>query len=348
MWLLILSFSFAVIISAFCSLTEAVLYSVSWTYIENLRKQGKAAGKILYKLKMDIDKPITAILTLNTVANTAGASIAGAAAASVFGEHSLIYFSLVFTLTILFFSEIIPKTVGVLYNRFFASMLAKPLMGLVILFNPVIFFIGFVIKFLEKGKKGVNASEEEVLALVSLSRKVGVIKQFEEKFISNVLKLDQKRVMDIMTPRTVIFSLPGEKRVLEVMDVDNMWPYSRVPVYFNDDIEDIRGIIYRVDVLKALVKGEKNKQLKDLMKPVHFVLETITLDRLLLKFLESRIPMAIVIDEYGGLAGLVTLEDIVEEILGKEIVDETDFITDMRKFAQQKKEEKMANISLSK
>ncbi len=348
MWLLILSFGFAVIISAFCSLTEAVLYSVSWTHIENLRKQGKGVGDILYKLKMDIDKPITAILTLNTVANTAGASIAGAAAASVFGEHRLVYFSIVFTLTILFFSEIIPKTVGVLYNRSFSSILARPLLALVIVFNPLIFVISFVIKFIERGKKGVYASEEEVLALVSLSRKVGKIKQFEENFISNVLKMDEKRVMDVMTPRTVIFSLPAEKRVSEVMNVDNMWPYSRVPVYFNDDIDDIRGIIYKVDVLKALIKGEKDKQLKELIKPVHFVLETITLERLLFRFLESRVPMAIVIDEYGGIAGLVTLEDIVEEILGKEIVDETDFITDMRKFAQQKKAEKITKMSYPK
>ncbi|WP_461834810.1 hemolysin family protein [Desulfothermus sp.] len=344
MWLLSISFALAVGISALCSLTEAVLYSVSWSYIETLRKNGKKTGEILFQLKSNIDRPITAILTLNTVANTAGASIAGAAAISVFGEKNLYIFSIVFTLTILFFSEIIPKTVGVLYNRTFAQILARPLLGLVVLFLPVINIISFIIRFLEKGKKGIDTSEEDVLALVSLSRKTGVIKQFEEKYIHNVLKLDKKRVMQVMTPRTVMFSLPAEMSIEESIDVDKMWPYSRVPIFFNGDIEDIRGIVYKIDVLRYLIKGEGEKKLHELKKPVHFVLETITLDRLLVTFLESRIPMAIVLDEYGGISGLITLEDILEEMLGKEIVDETDKVEDMRTLAEKKKQEILSKI----
>ncbi|GAB6161453.1 hemolysin family protein [Desulfothermus naphthae] len=344
MWLLAISFALAVGISSLCSLTEAVLYSVSWSYIETLRKKGKKTGDILFQLKSNIDRPITAILTLNTVANTAGASIAGAAAVSVFGEKNLYIFSIVFTLTILFFSEIIPKTVGVLYNRTFAQILARPLLGLVVLFLPLINIISFTIKFLEKGKKGVDTSEEDVLALVSLSRKTGVIKQFEEKYIHNVLKLDNQRIMQVMTPRTVMFSLPAEMSIKDSIDVDNMWPYSRVPIFFNGDIEDIRGIVYKVDVLRYLIKGEGEKKLYELKKPVHFVLETITLDRLLVTFLESRIPMAIVLDEYGGISGLITLEDILEEILGKEIVDETDKVEDMRTLAENKKQEILSKI----
>lgn len=344
MWLLAISFALAVGISSLCSLTEAVLYSVSWSYIETLRKKGKKTGDILFQLKSNIDRPITAILTLNTVANTAGASIAGAAAISVFGEKNLYIFSIVFTLTILFFSEIIPKTVGVLYNRTFAQIVARPLLGLVVLFLPLINIISFTIKFLEKGKKGVDTSEEDVLALVSLSRKTGVIKQFEEKYIHNVLKLDNKRIMQVMTPRTVMFSLPAEMSIKDSIDVDNMWPYSRVPIFFNGDIENIRGIVYKVDVLRYLIKGEGEKKLYELKKPVHFVLETITLDRLLVTFLESRIPMAIVLDEYGGISGLITLEDILEEILGKEIVDETDKVEDMRTLAENKKQEILSKI----
>ncbi len=340
MWLLILSFGCAVLISALCSLTEATLYSVSWSYIESLRKKGSPTGEILFKLKSNIDRPITAILTLNTVANTAGASIAGAAAMSVFGKENLFYFSIVFTITILFFSEIIPKTVGVLYNRTLATILARPLMGVVVLFLPVINSISFIIKFLEKGRlKETDTSEEDVLALVSLSRKKGVLKHFEEKYIQNVLNLDKKRIMDAMTPRTVIFSLPAEIAVEEAMDVDKMWPYSRVPIFFDGDREDIKGIVYKVDVLRCLVKGDGKKKLYELKRPVHFILETITLDKLLLKFLESRIPMAIVLDEYGGISGLITLEDILEEILGKEIVDETDNVEDMRKLAKKKKQQ---------
>jgi len=215
---------------------------------------------------------------------------------------------------------------------------------LVFLFLPVINGISFIIKFLERGRKELETSEEDVLALVSLSRKTGVLKHFEEKYIHNVLELDKKRVMHVMTPRTVIFSLPAENTLKESINLDKMWPYSRIPIFFNGDIEDIRGIVYKVDVLRYLVKGEGEKKLKDLMKPVHFFLETLTLDRVLLKFLESRIPMAIVLDEYGGISGLITLEDILEEILGKEIVDETDRVEDMRELAKRKKQEILTKI----
>ncbi len=338
-WLLALSFSLAVGISALCSLTEAVLYSVSWSYIETLRKKGKYPGELLYRLKTNIDEPITAILTLNTIANTAGASIAGAAAASVFGKDYVVYFSIVFTLTILFFSEIIPKTVGVLYNRFLATILARPLQILVFLFLPIIGAIGFLIRFLEKGSRRVETSEEDVLALVSLSRKSGVLKNFEEKYIHNVLELDNKRVVEVMTPRTVMFTLPAEMKIGDALNVENMWAYSRVPIYFNNDPEDIRGIVYKVDVLKYLVKDCRDKTLGELVKNVHFFPEAVTLDKALLKFLESRIPMAIVIDEYGGISGLITLEDILEEILGKEIVDETDTVEDMKTLALKKRKQ---------
>ncbi len=347
MWLLIISFSLAVGISALCSLTEAVLYSVSWSYIESLRKKGRYPGELLYRLKSNIDEPITAILTLNTIANTAGASIAGAAAAGVFGRENVVYFSIVFTLTILFFSEIIPKTVGVLYNRFLATVLARPLRLLVFVFLPVINAIGFLIRFLEKGSKRLETSEEDVLALVSLSRKTGVLKRFEERYIHNVLELDKKRVAEVMTPRTVMFTLPAEMEIGDALNVEDMWSYSRVPIYFNNDPEDIRGIVYKVDVLKYLVKGASKKKLGELLKNVHFFPEAVTLDRALLRFLESRIPMAIVIDEYGGISGLITLEDILEEILGKEIVDETDVVEDMKSLALKRKEELLMDGEVS-
>lgn len=338
---LILAVLFAVGVSAFCSLTEAVLYSVPWSHIETLRKQGKATGQLLYKLRSRVDEPITAILTLNTVANTAGAAVAGAAAATVFGEDSMLWFSLVFTLMILFFSEIIPKTLGVLHNRVLSSVLAKPLNLLVLLLWPVIRSINLVVRVLSKNKMGPQASEEDLRALASLTRKTGALKRFEELSIHNILNLDTKTVEEVMTPRTVIFSLPADSTVAEVWNAKNIWPHSRVPVYSNEDQEDIVGIVYRREVLQALAQDQDDKKLKELMKPVHFILENLTLDRVLVTFLESRLHLAVVLDEYGGLAGLITLEDILEEILGNEIMDETDQVADMRQLALQRKMKKM-------
>jgi CBS domain containing-hemolysin-like protein len=334
---LVLAVVLAVGISALCSVTEAVLYSVPWSYIENLRRQGKRSGDLLYNLRLDVDKPITAILTLNTVANTAGAAIAGAAAVGVFGENVLFYFSLVFTLCILIFSEIIPKTLGVLYTRFFATFLARPLYGLVLGMKPIIWGCSFMVKLLGKRKKGPETSEEDVRAMVSLTRKAGILKPYEEMSIHNILTLDSRAVSDIMTPRTVIFSLPAHKTVAEAWNTKIVWPHSRIPVYENGDFEDVVGIVYRREVLQALAEDQDDKKMSQLMKPVHFVLETLPLDRLLVQFLESRIHMAVVLDEYGGLAGLVTLEDVLEEILGNEIVDETDQVRDMQELARQRK-----------
>ncbi len=339
---LILAVLFAVGVSALCSLTEAVLYSVPWSHIENLRKQGKTVGHLLYKLRSRVDEPITAILTVNTVANTAGAAVAGAAAASVFGQGSLIWFSLVFTLMILLFSEIIPKTLGVLYNRRLSTLIAQPLNYLVLTLWPAIKGISYLIGVISKNKMGPEASEEDVRALASLTRKSGVLKRFEELSIHNILTLDTKTVEQVMTPRTVIFSLPAESTVAEVWNSKDIWPHSRIPVYSSEDQEDIIGIVYRREVLQALAQDQDNKKLKELMKPAHFLLESLTLDRVLVTFLESRLHLAVVLDEYGGLAGLVTLEDILEEILGNEIMDETDQVADMRELALQRKMKKMA------
>jgi len=346
MFTLILSVSLAILISSYCSLAEAVLYSVPWSYIESLRKSGKKSGELLYKLRRDVDEPITAILTLNTVAHTVGAAVAGAAAAKVFGENSVFVFSIVFTLLILILSEIIPKTIGVLYNRFFSVFLAASLRMLVFLFYPVIISTSFIVTILGKNRaRGPDTSEEDLRSLASLTRKTGVLKQFEEHYIHNILALDTKMVREVMTPRTVIFSLPEEKTVSEVWDGQNIWPYSRVPVYENDDPEEVIGIVYRREVLEALAEGKGDLQLRELMKPAHFTLETLTLDRVLIKFLGSRLHLAIVLDEYGGLSGLISLEDILEEILGREIIDETDQVANMRELALQRKHNVLKNTS---
>jgi len=337
MWELIIAVALASGISAVCSVAEAVIYSVSWTFIERLKGLGRKSGQVLHELRSNIEQPITAILTLNTIANTAGAAVAGAAAAEVFGQENLFYFSIFFTLFILIFSEIIPKTIGVVYNEKLAPVFAKPLLYLVLFLKPVISLCRFLVKFIEKKKVTPPVSEEDLLAVISLTRKAGAIKPYEEQSIQNILSLDKKTVKDIMTPRMVVFSLPAHLTVAEARKAKTIWPHSRIPVYADDDPEDIVGIVYRREVLEALANDQDELKLEDLMKPVHFVLESLTLDRLLIKFLESRMHLFVVLDEYGGVAGVVTLEDVLEEILGKEIVDETDQVVDMRQLAREQR-----------
>ncbi len=333
---LILAVGLAVGISALCSIMEAALYALPWSYIERLRREGKRSGHVLFKLRTQIERPISAVLTLNTIANTAGASIAGAAAIKVFGAESMGFFVAAFTAAILVFSEILPKTIGVAYSRQLMPVLARPLEGLVWLFTPVIWITGYLGRKV-RPSDAPKTTEEDITAVVSLTRKSGVIQPYEEVTIRNILSLDTKTVSDIMTPRTVVFSLPAQISVSDARNIKNFWHYSRVPVYDNDDPEDVVGMVLRRDVLETLADDHYDARINELMQPVRFVVETLTLDRLLVKFLESRTHLFVVLDEYGGVAGVVTLEDVLEEILGKEIVDETDEVEDMRALARKRR-----------
>ena len=336
---LVLAVGLAVVLSAFCSMSEAALYSVPWSWIERLRKSGRASGELLFTLRSNIEKPITAVLTLNTIANTAGAAVAGAAAASVFGAEDLWLFTAIFTVVILIFGEILPKTVGVAYCRPVSAFIARPMKLMILALLPIIWAGGFLARLVSGRRKTPVSSEEDLRAVVSLTRREGIINPLEELSITNILSLDRKTASDAMTPRTVVFSLPAEMTVAETRGQGKgVWPHSRIPVHAADDPENIVGIVYRREVLEALANDQDDKRLSDLAKPVRFVLDTMTLDRVLVKFLESRMHLFVVLDEYGGVSGVITLEDVLEEILGKEIIDETDQVADMRELARTRRE----------
>jgi CBS domain containing-hemolysin-like protein len=337
---LVVAVAAAVLISAFCSMSEAALYSVPWSWIERLRKNGRPSGELLFALRSNVEKPITAILTLNTIANTAGAAVAGAAASAVFGAEDLWLFTALFTVVILAIGEILPKTVGVAYSRPVSVAIAAPLKYLILALLPIIWAGGLLARLVSPRRKDPMSSEEDLRAVVSLTRREGIIKPLEELSIKNILSLDRKTASDIMTPRTVVFSLPAQMTVAEARgDRGVVWPHSRIPVFDADDPENIVGIVYRREVLEALANDQDDVRLSDLMKPVRFVLDTMPLDRVLVKFLESRMHLFVVLDEYGGVSGVVSLEDVLEEILGKEIVDETDQVADMRELARTRREE---------
>ncbi|MGE4296462.1 MAG: hemolysin family protein [Desulfovibrionaceae bacterium] len=336
---LILWAGLAISISALCSVAEATLYSVPWSAIENLRKQGRRSGHILYDLRTDIEKPISAILTLNTIANTAGASLAGASAAKAFGSDVLGMFAALFTLSILVFSEILPKTLGVAYCRQIAPALARPMRALVWLLMPLIWITGSMARLLRPRTARPVSTEEDIRAIVSLTRRSGLIKPYEEVAIRNILSLDCRTVHDIMTPRTVVFSLSADLSMSDARSMRDFWHYSRIPVYDNNDQEDIVGLVYRRSIMEALANDQFTLRVVDIMRPVKFVLETLSLDRLLAELLDSRTHLCVVLDEYGGLAGVVTLEDVLEEILGQEIMDETDTVQDLRELARSQRKQ---------
>lgn len=332
---LILAVSLAISISAVCSLFEAVLYSVPLRQLEAMVQAGKPGGKILKGLRRNVERPISAILTLNTIANTAGAAFAGAAATAVFGHRWLGYFSALFTLAILIFSEIIPKTAGVVYGRSLVNVVAYPIKGLVWIMAPATWLTRLITRLISRDKREEAITAEEIQVMARLSRRTGGILYYQEQTIERILTLQEKMVKDVMTPRTVVFSLSKHLTVKEAISVARGWEHSRIPVYAQG-IEDVVGVVHTKDILIALAKGMEAKNLTELMRPMHFVAETARLNEVLAEFLELRQHLFAVIDEYGGLSGIISLEDILEEILGREIVDESDKVADKQELARQR------------
>lgn len=333
---LILAIAVAVTVSFLCSLAEAALYAIPWSAIENLRKDGRASGEALYKMRSNIDKPIAVILTLNTIANTAGSTVAGAAFLAAFGSENMAIFATFFTILILAIGEIMPKTLGVAKAEPIARIMARPLIFTVKILTPVLWFTSLLTRLFSQKNDGPQISEDDIRAIASLSRQAGRIKPYEESFIRNVLALDQKRVHQIMTPRTVVFSLPEDMTVEDAYKMPQIWHFSRIPVY-GDDNEDLVGLVERRTLGQCYADGKTGARLDEIMRPLHFVLESMPLDLLLRDMLKERVHLFAVTDEYGGLAGVVSLEDILEEILGSEIMDESDNVADLRALARERR-----------
>ncbi len=334
MFHLVLAVAVAITVSALCSVFEAVLYSTPRSHVEVMARSGKLSGRIFKSLKKDIHQPITAILTLNTIANTMGAAVAGASAAVVFSEHYLGLFSVLFTTAILIFSEILPKTAGVAYSRALAPWVALPLQGLVKVMAPITWLIQAITRLLFGQGPESLVSVEEIEAIAAMSRKAGAIDPQQELVIANILSLKNKTVRQAMTPRTVTFAISSHLSVEEAMDRKDEWHlHSRVPVY-DKNADDIVGLVLRKDVLLSASEGRGQRPLSALMHSVHFVPESAPLTTTLLEFFERRRHLFVVVDEYGSFTGVISLEDIIEEIMGQEIMDETDPVKSMRELAR--------------
>lgn len=342
---LLIVVSIVLVTSALCSLFEAVLYSVPLSHVEALVADGRRSGRVLKKLRDKVEAPITAILSLNTISNTAGAAVAGALASRVLGPERLVFFSVAFTVAILLLSEVVPKTAGVIYARPFARFVARPLQILTWLFSPVVWIIGFVTRVVASAGSSEEISAEEIVTLARLGLRSGVIDEGESKVIENALTLRTKTVREVLTPRSVTFSLDQDLTVGQAHGKRRIAVHSRFPV-FDEDPNDICGLVESQDVLAAAARDEMETTLKELSRPIHLVPETLTLDRALGSFLKTHDHLFGVIDEFGGFAGVVTLEDVVEELLGREIVDASDLVPDMRELARVKRDALMVGRSV--
>jgi CBS domain containing-hemolysin-like protein len=333
--LFITSVAVVLIVSALCSLSEAALYAVAPAYVRQLAESSSPQGKILTRFKENMGPPITAILILNTVANTAGAAVAGAQARLLFGEAALLWFAAAFTLAVLVLSEVIPKVIGVSRNRAVSRMIAVPLNGIVRVLWPFVWLTRRFSDAIASGREPL-APESEVHRIADLSAEEGSILPSEAALVKNVLRMDEIKARDIMTPRTVVFKESDDLTVKEISKDAWALPHARIPIHDANDSDNWTGLVLRRDILACLGRDQFDVTLKSLAKPLGFVPETLPGNELLNLIIRGRKHLFGVIDEYGNIIGIVTLEDVLESLIGEEIVDETDKVVDMREVARKR------------
>ncbi len=333
--LLLLYFFGAVAISFVCSILESVLLSVSMAYISVLEKDRPNIGKILKSHKMEINKSLASILILNTIANTLGAAVVGAQAESLYGTGAVFYVSIILTFAILFFSEIIPKTIGAVYWKSLAPTAAYIIRFFIWLTYPIILMTLFVTNRISKGDDSINLTKEELIESTLLSEDEGLLGEKESDVIENILLLDKIRIKEILTPRTVVFGLEGERTIKDIVENEPaIFKFSRVPVY-DGSIEVTTGIVMTKKIFKQALTDD-SVTLNSIQKDIFTLSENLPVSKALDLFIKKKEHMFLVLDGYDQTEGIVTLEDCVETILGVEIVDESDSDADMREVAKHK------------
>jgi CBS domain containing-hemolysin-like protein len=320
-------------ISFLCSLMEALILSTTVSEVESLKRSRPKRGEMLEKLKVNLEETISTILTLNTIANTLGSVTIGGLATKLYGQTVLGVISAVLTLAILIFSEVLPKNLGVAYRRTFQPVVVYPLTWMCNALRPVTYFCGLIVKVVIRTPEEPAKSDEEIILLAERGAQQGTLSRNESNIIANALSLDDVRVSEIMTPRTVVTALKRNATVGEVFrDYPNI-PFARIPVY-GKNLDDIVGLVRRRDLLKAKANDQDFDLVEKLMQEVHFIPETVTVANALQAFLKAHQQMLVVVDEFGATAGVVSMEDVIEHLLGREIFEKDDVAVDMREFAR--------------
>ena len=341
MTLLVIYIAIAVGASFLCSILEAVLLSVSPSYLGALKERDPALGAKLQGLQDDIDRPLAAILTLNTIAHTIGAAGAGAQAAKVFGDASLTIFSIILTLIILFASEIIPKTLGATYWKSLVPFVTRTLPPLIWILWPLVKVSQWLSKLVSGGKPKGQVTREEIAALADVGRQQGVVGEQHSKIVRNLLRFHMLTVEDVMTPRTVVEALDQNEAIGDVVNRLDDVRFSRLPIY-EETIDNITGVVLKTDIMAAALKRKRRSKVSTLRREATRVPTDMSLEDFFELLLEEGVHLAVVTDQYGGFDGVATMEDVVETLLGLEILDEADDEADLQELARQKARERAA------
>ncbi len=333
----ILAIAFTIGVSALCSILEAMILSTTTVEIESLKKRNPKRGAQLERYKLDIEETSSAILSLNTIANTLGATIVGGLAVQIWAENSNVLFqvSLIMAVAILFISEIIPKNVGVLYRSSLQPVLIFPLVWICTVMTPVSKLVGVVVRFLIKRRAVEPGSDEEIMLLAEKSEKEGTLTSNEREVINNALQLDEILVDAIMTPRTVVYSIDAGETIGTLFEQNRNIPFARIPVY-QEQTDNITGIVRRRDILSAKAEDRDDLKVSALSTEAIFIPDTATADDALQTFLKNNQQLAVAVDEFGSMSGVITMEDVIEHIIGQEIFEADDPAIDMRELARKR------------
>lgn len=332
----------SIALSALCSMLEATLLSTPLSYITGLEEQGVKGAKGLKKLKVNPDRPISAILCLNTIANTVGASIVGSLVYEIYGDAVVGIFSTIFTFAILIFSEIIPKTIGTSYWRSLALTASVIINAMIFITFPLVWILEHLQKLISSKSSQVSVSREDISAMVSVATEEDVIEKDEKKMIQNLLKLDEVTAHEIMTPSVVVEMVPGSMTIREFYDSENT--HSRILIYDEDNDEYVVGYVLRQEVLEKMAEDKFTSTLNDIIRPIMTFTEEDSVADIWEKLLEKKEHISAILDEYGSLRGIVTMEDVIETMLGQEIVDEKDEVVDMQEYAKDQWEKVQKDI----
>lgn len=314
---------------------EASLFAVPLAYAKNLADNDSRLGKLLLRFKQNLGRPISAILILNTISHTIGAAVAGAMVDKLYGEKTLVLFSVVFTLAMLYLSEIIPKQIGAVFARRVSLLIVTPLNWLIFILSPLIWVTDGVHRLFKSKDMQPSVSEQEFLSLAEIGTSEGVLDNLEGSVIKNIIGFDRLLVKDVLTPRVVVFRLSEDAKLSDIKEDIFSWSHTRVPLHVEGDEDLITGYVLQRDLYRAMLQGEDlETPLKKFIRGVTTVNELMRADKVMLEMFEKREAICSVVDEHGSFAGLVTLEDFVEDLVGKEIVDEYDLVSDLRAYAR--------------
>ena len=342
MTLLIVYLSIAIGVSFLCSILEAVLLSITPSFAENLASERPRAGARLNRLRERLDESLASILILNTFAHTMGAFGVGSQALQLFGAQWETLIAVLLTLVILYFSEIIPKTLGATFWRPLAMPSAILISWLVKLVYPLVWLATRLTRLFARRREN-EITRDEIIAMLSLGKKDGALISQENEYLSNILNLREITTEQVLTPRTVVHMLPKDLSISEALENPASKSFSRMPIY-GSDIDDITGKVLRVDLYEAERAGHGADPISQVAKPILRVPEKLPVQQLLDKFIKKQAHLFLVEDEFGQTAGIVTLEDAIETLLGREIVDESDLVEDMQELARGKYRERLRAV----